>query len=87
MTKSAAGRNQFWLDLRVEEGRQQVSIELASLSKAERLFLVRLLQSATEGKSISFGVGEAENGAQVMQFTFADSLQQLAEQPVDAPIQ
>ena len=67
-------RNQFWLDLRTEEGRSQVAIDLTTFTKPERLFIGKLLASAVEGKQIIFGVGEDEGGNSVMQFTFVDPI-------------
>lgn len=73
-TAPVVARNQFWLDLRTEEGRSQVAIDLTQFNKAERLFLGQLLASAVEGKQIVFGVGEDEGGNSVMQFTFVDPI-------------
>jgi hypothetical protein len=68
--KDAGPRNQLWLDLRTEEGRAQVSVDLSSLTGPERLFLHDLFESANTGAAIGFGVGDGDNGAQVMQFSF-----------------
>jgi hypothetical protein len=70
----SARPNQFWLDLRSEEGRAQISVDLSALSKPERAFLFELLKSAHEGKRISFDIGEAVGGSEVMSFTFTDGL-------------
>ncbi len=69
--KDVNSRNQFWLDLRTEEGRAQLSVDLSSLSHRERLFLYDIMHSANTGSTIAFGVGEDDKGAHVMQFTIA----------------
>jgi hypothetical protein len=78
MTKPKESRNQFWLDMRTEEGRAQVAVDISTLTRNERLFLFDLLNSASKGKRITFGVGEADGGDQVMQFTFSESVIPLA---------
>jgi len=62
--------NQLWLDLRCDEGRVQVGIDVSFLSETERKWLFGVLESAREGSQLNFGASEERTGA-VLQFTIA----------------
>src|ERR1700690_2993252 len=70
MSKPSA--NQIWIDLRCDEGRVQVGIDISFLAEDERKWLFGVLDSAREGHQINFGASE-QHGTAVLQFVIAEA--------------
>ena len=54
--------NTLSLDMRCEEGRCLVQVDIDFLNAGERQFLFRLLEEAKEGRQVGFSVDSHENG-------------------------
>lgn len=63
------------LDMRTDEGRVQVSVDLDFLSPAERAFLFGTLQAAHKGGEVGFSLMPGEDDStKVLQFTLKNPL-------------
>ena len=65
-------KNSLWLDMRCDEGRAQLNVDIESLSDMERLWLFRLLEGTRQGREVGFGVQSTDDGAQVLTFTISN---------------
>ena len=66
---------QLTLDIRTDEGRCQVSVDLTFLTKPERIFLFGILQAADKGGNIGFGIGNGEDeSTKVISFILSNPL-------------
>lgn len=61
--------NTLSLDMRCEEGRCLVQVDIDFLNAGERQFLFRLLEEAKEGRQVGFSVDSHENGEHIVKFT------------------
>jgi hypothetical protein len=61
--------NTLSLDMRCEEGRELVQLDIDFLTDQERKWLFDLLQTAQKGRQVGFGVESPESGEQIIKFT------------------
>ena len=61
--------NTLSLDMRCEEGRCLVQVDISTMSDRERQWLMSLLTKAEKGSPVGFGVDAADDGAHVVKFT------------------
>lgn len=68
-SKTKKSHNSISLDVRCDEGRQILQVDIDFLNDKERAFLLHLLKGAETGRSIMFGVECNEEGEHVIKFT------------------
>lgn len=68
--KTQRANNSVSLDMRCDDGRALVQVDIASLPESDKAWLFKLLQGARRGRSVAFGVETPEPGVQVITFTF-----------------
>jgi hypothetical protein len=61
--------NTLSLDMRCEEGRCLVQVDISEMAENERQWLMSLLTQAEKGSPVGFGVDAGEDGAHVVKFT------------------
>ena len=61
--------NTLSLDMRCEEGRCLVQVDITSMTDRERAWLFGLLAKAEKGSPVGFCVDDAGDGAHVVKFT------------------
>ena len=68
-------KNQLTLDMRTDEGRCQVSVDLDFLTHSERVFLFSILQSAQKGAHVGFGVASSDDDqTKLLQFVLPNPI-------------
>ena len=71
-SKTQRANNSLSLDMRCDDGRALVQVDIATLAESDKAWLFRLLQGARRGRRVTFGVHTPEPGVQVVTFTFGE---------------
>ena len=74
-SKTQRANDSISLDMRCDDGRALVQVDISSLAETDKMLLFRLLRAARKGRAISFGVDTPEIGVQVVSFRFGAEAQ------------
>ena len=69
-SKTRRANNSLSLDMRSDDGRALVQVDISAIGESDRTLLFRLLQSARKGRQVTFGVETPAPGVQQVTFTF-----------------